>query len=96
MIVSNQVENIIKHYKEHHDEITWGCLDEREQDLIFDELALKDMSLEQLQDCRNSVVRCVVDLVKGSEKENSFLIMDMLSAITFVIDTLKISKGGRV
>lgn len=96
MNISNQVENIIKHYKEHKKEIQWGCLDQREQELIINELSLKDMSLEQLQDCRNSVVKYIADLVKGREKENSFLIMDILSATTFVVDTFKIKMGGQI
>lgn len=96
MNISNQIENIIKHYKEHKKEIEWGCLDEREQELIINKLSLEDMSLEQLQECRNSVVRYIADLVKDREKENSFLIMDMLSAITFVIDTFKVKMGGQI
>lgn len=87
---------IEKHYKEHNSEIRWGILAEREKNLIEEELNLKEKSLVELQNARDFTVLYITSKVEQENVDNNRFLMDMLSAIVYVIDCEKLNKGGNV
>lgn len=94
-------QTVLNHYKNHQDEISRGIINDRERLLIGKEFSLPDKDLIQLQDARDFVVAMAAGETpaEGDTKEQAqekIIIWDMMSAITFVIDCVKLSRGGEV
>lgn len=94
------MKEIIQHYMIYSGvDIKRGFCDKREIDLITNELSLKEKSLIELRNCRDFAV-----LLVSSNKNSSGVfpamseetIMDMISAVTSVIDNEIWMKGGEV
>lgn len=95
-------EAVLKHYTENQDTIQKMILNTREQFIIEGEFSLAVKDLIQLQDARDFVVaittaKCLNITGEKSDVEKRKAIMwDMMSAITYAIDCVKLNKGGEI
>ena len=91
---------VLNPYKEHTNEIRRGIINDRERLLIEKEFNLAEKDLIQLQDARDFVVASsMLDIsnIEGDQAEQRrWFLQDMMSAITFVIDCVKLNRGGEV
>lgn len=85
------LRGIIKHYVENKESINKFILEERELNVIENELSLKEKNLVQLNDARDFVV-----VFLANEKIEGYDAWDLMSAITCAIDGYKIRLGGNV
>lgn len=83
------------HYLHYKHEIQWGVITDREKELIETEYSLNEKDLIQLDDARDFTVAIIQNDLGDDIEKNRFLI-DMMSAIVFVIDCVKVNRGGEV
>ena len=86
-------KEVEKHYLHYKHQIQWGIIADRERELIETEYSLAEKDLIQLNDARDFTV-AIIQNALGKDNDNDRFLMDMMSAITFVIDCNKINKGG--
>lgn len=95
--LSEKIEKLFKEFKAEK----FGFISSSEKAFIEKSLGLSDkLSVEELTNIRNEIVKYTDRLLKGSEitltERSQLAIMDKMSAFVCVIDRIKIQKGVEV
>ena len=92
--LEEKIEKLFKEFKAEQ----FGFISSSEKAFIEKSLGLSDkLSVEELTNIRNKIVRYADELLRGSEvtltERSQLAIMDKMSAFVCVVDRIKIQKG---
>lgn len=95
--LEEKIEKLFKEFKAEQ----FGFISSSEKVFIEKSLGLSDkLSVEELTNIRNKIVRYADELLRGSEvtltERSQLAIMDKMSAFVCVVDRIKIQKGVEV